>query len=110
MLLLSFCSAQRSETCGGTFYIPRSYPKRYEITTPNYPQNYPNDIRCEWNFILALPEPYGYAGSNEIDEYQLAISFPGSIDVEYHPTCVYDAIEVTVPILKGLISTLSCEV
>ncbi|KAK9890452.1 hypothetical protein WA026_010538 [Henosepilachna vigintioctopunctata] len=54
--------------------------KAGSITSPNYPQQYPNDIECEW----LIEAPIGHS---------IIINFT-FVDVEKDDTCVYDSIKV----------------
>jgi len=41
-----------SDTCGYTSFLTSSWQN---ISTPNWPNNYPNNARCEWRFSVSEP-------------------------------------------------------
>ena len=61
--------------CGGTFYTPTG-----TVSSPNYPNRYPNNNDCYYNIIA----PTGI---------QIHLNFL-SFNLEFHYTCSYDWLQV----------------
>ena len=51
------------------------------LTSPNYPDNYPNHAYCVWNISMPVGETIGI----HLKEFS----------VEYHYSCFWDAVEVS---------------
>ena len=66
---------QISGSCGpGTYNNLRS-----EITTPNYPDNYPNNRNCNWDIIAS-------SGRIELEFEEFAL--------EYDSSCIHDFLDI----------------
>lgn len=68
------CSVSISAACGGFIELSHNDPPGY-ITSPNYPQNYPQNVDCVW--VITVPN--GEA---------VQIDFEDEIYIE--PTTQYD--------------------
>lgn len=64
-----------STTCGGYYFATTGV-----ITSPNYPNYYPERKSCEWVI-------------NAADRYQVSISFK-KFNIESHRDCAYDYLEI----------------
>uniref|UniRef100_A0A4W6F2P1 Cubilin n=1 Tax=Lates calcarifer TaxID=8187 RepID=A0A4W6F2P1_LATCA len=69
-----------SQACGGFVELNHNDPPGY-ITSPNYPQNYPQNIDCIW--VITVPN--GEA---------VQIDFEDEFYIEPTTSCVYDYLEV----------------
>ncbi|XP_019897556.2 cubilin [Esox lucius] len=69
-----------SLACGGVIELQDSDPPGY-ITSPNYPQNYPQNVDCVWVIIVPNGE-------------SVQIDFEGEFYIETTSNCLYDYIEV----------------
>ena len=75
--------------CGGEIMITNSTEVGY-ITSPLYPELYPNNTECEWLISSS-------ARANETIYFEF-IDF----DLEDHATCIYDRLEFSLPVIgKG---------
>ncbi|XP_041670250.1 cubilin [Cheilinus undulatus] len=69
-----------STACGGFIELNDNDPPGY-ITSPNYPQNYPQNIDCTW--VISVPN--GEA---------VQIDFEGEFYIEPTSSCLYDYLEL----------------
>uniref|UniRef100_A0A665V841 Cubilin n=1 Tax=Echeneis naucrates TaxID=173247 RepID=A0A665V841_ECHNA len=69
-----------SQACGGFIELNHDDPPGY-ITSPNYPQNYPQNIDCIW--VISVPN--GEA---------VQIDFEGEFYIEPNTGCAYDYLEI----------------
>ncbi|KAF0028409.1 hypothetical protein F2P81_019496 [Scophthalmus maximus] len=69
-----------SQACGGFIELSHNDPPGY-ITSPNYPQNYPQNVDCVW--VITVPN--GEA---------VQIDFEDEIYIEPTTQCLYDYLEV----------------
>lgn len=72
--------------CGRNVIVGRDSDRVYAIQSPNYPSNYPNNARCEWNFVFDPTQ--NSAGLS------LRMDFPEPLNIEPHRSCIFDAVEV----------------
>ncbi|KAK6490308.1 cubilin [Huso huso] len=69
-----------SLACGGNIYMSDSDPSGY-ITSPNYPNNYPQNVDCSWTITV----PNGEA---------VQLDFEGDFYIEPTDSCSYDYLEL----------------
>ncbi|KAG2458577.1 CUBN protein, partial [Polypterus senegalus] len=69
-----------SYACGGRIYLADSDPPGY-ITSPNYPDNYPQNIDCVW--VVTVP-------SGEA----VRLDFEGDFFIEPSSSCLFDYLEL----------------
>ncbi|CAB1340813.1 unnamed protein product [Coregonus sp. 'balchen'] len=69
-----------SQACGGGIELSDSDPPGY-ITSPNYPQNYPQNVDCIW--VITVP-----------NGESVQIDFEDEFDIEPTSNCFYDYIEL----------------
>jgi cubilin len=72
--------SQVSRECGGNIELTYEVPTA-EISSPNYPQEYPLSTDCSW--VLRAP-------ANK----RVRFSFVGDFSLESHPGCQYDYVEL----------------
>ncbi len=74
----------------------------YSLRSPNYPNNYPNDVVCDRDFVASITIggvttrlTEGEAEEqNEAQGYHVEITFT-DFDVEFSPNCQFDYVEVS---------------
>ncbi|KAM4718445.1 cubilin [Anableps anableps] len=69
-----------SKACGGSIMLTDNDPPGY-ITSPNYPQNYPQNIDCNW--VITVP-----------DGEAVRIDFEGDFYIEPTSNCSFDYLEL----------------
>ncbi|XP_021476232.2 cubilin [Oncorhynchus mykiss] len=69
-----------SQACGGSIVLSDSDPPGY-ITSPNYPQNYPQNMDCIW--VITVP-----------NGESVQIDFDNEFDIEPTSNCFYDYVEL----------------
>lgn len=81
--------------CGGEIIL-EDLTTEVNISSPNYPNSYPENVDCVW--IIKphkYPDPQAYAGSFGTTLWQLHLEFNTPIDIEASESnCTYDYIEV----------------
>lgn len=82
-----------NETCGGIFNFTETSAQEYEIASPNYPYDYPNNIRCEWTFNHDRVE------SSEVFHYFL-VTFPDIVDLQKGNGCQFDSLRVRTSFIR----------